>query len=109
MTRARPSSPPASPARARSFPDGAAAAIAELTGEGLDVRDFSYGQPSLDEVFLALTGRAAKSEDDGDEKMTEQRPTRTPRHWRNGRWTAANGRRSPTPCRPRSPTAGGCC
>ena len=40
------------------LPGRAAAAIAELTGEGLDVRDFSYGQPSLDEVFLALTGRA---------------------------------------------------
>ncbi len=46
----------------------AAAAIAELTGEGLDVRDFSYGQPSLDEVFLALTGRSAESEDGGGER-----------------------------------------
>jgi daunorubicin/doxorubicin transport system ATP-binding protein len=43
----------------------AAAAVAELTGAGLDVRDFSYGQPSLDEVFLALTGKPAEDESDG--------------------------------------------
>ncbi len=43
----------------------AAAAVAELTGEGLDVRDFTYGQPSLDEVFLALTGKPAEGTADG--------------------------------------------
>ncbi len=31
-------------------------ALSELTGAGIAVSDFSYGQPSLDEVFLALTG-----------------------------------------------------
>jgi hypothetical protein len=29
------------------------------------VADFSLGQPSLDEVFLALTGRTADDEADG--------------------------------------------
>ena len=37
-----------------------AAAIAALSAAGLTVAHFSLGQPSLDEVFLALTGRAAE-------------------------------------------------
>ena len=35
-------------------------ALAELARSGVAVTDFTLGQPSLDEVFLALTGRAAK-------------------------------------------------
>ena len=31
-------------------------ALGRLTDAGIEVSDFSYGQPSLDEVFLALTG-----------------------------------------------------
>ncbi len=31
-------------------------ALARLTEEGIAVTDFAFGQPSLDEVFLALTG-----------------------------------------------------
>ncbi|MFE7069625.1 ATP-binding cassette domain-containing protein [Streptomyces sp. NPDC057620] len=44
-------------------PDGAAAAekasraLAELAHAGITVDNFSLGQPSLDEVFLALTGK----------------------------------------------------
>jgi ABC-2 type transport system ATP-binding protein len=38
----------------------AALAIAELTRGGIPVADFSLGQPSLDEVFLALTGHPAE-------------------------------------------------
>lgn len=37
----------------------AAHAIAELTRQGIDAIQFSMGLPSLDEVFLALTGRTA--------------------------------------------------
>ena len=37
----------------------AAEAVAELTRAGIGVAGFSLGQPSLDEVFLALTGRSA--------------------------------------------------
>jgi len=50
------------PARlsARIFdPDRAAQALRELTGSGIEISDFALGQPSLDEVFLALTGRPA--------------------------------------------------
>lgn len=32
-------------------------ALQELTESGIEVADFTLGQPSLDEVFLALTGR----------------------------------------------------
>jgi len=34
-------------------------AIAALTDAGIEVGEFAYGQPSLDEVFLALTGHPA--------------------------------------------------
>ena len=42
-----------------------ALALAELSHASVAVTDFSLGQPSLDEVFLALTGRPA--EDDAEE------------------------------------------
>ncbi len=38
----------------------AAQAVAELSRAGVRVADFSLGQPSLDEVFLALTGHPAE-------------------------------------------------
>jgi ABC-2 type transport system ATP-binding protein len=41
-------------------PGKAAEAVAELTRAGIDVAGFSLGQPSLDEVFLALTGHTAE-------------------------------------------------
>jgi ABC-2 type transport system ATP-binding protein len=37
----------------------AARALGRLTGAGIGVSDFALGQPSLDEVFLALTGSQA--------------------------------------------------
>jgi len=40
--------------------DRAAEAVAELSRAGVSIADFSLGQPSLDEVFLALTGRPAE-------------------------------------------------
>jgi ABC-2 type transport system ATP-binding protein len=43
--------------------DRAAEAVAVLTRSGVRIAGFSLGQPSLDEVFLALTGRPAQ---DGD-------------------------------------------
>ena len=42
--------------------DRAAEAIAELSRSGVRIADFSLGQPSLDEVFLALTGHPADDE-----------------------------------------------
>ena len=40
----------------------AARALAALAEAGITVDDFSLGQPSLDEVFLALTDRPASTE-----------------------------------------------
>ena len=40
--------------------DRAAEAVAELARSGVRIADFSLGQPSLDEVFLALTGHPAE-------------------------------------------------
>lgn len=42
-----------------------AAALGELAKSGIDITDFSMGQPSLDEVFLKLTGEPVKHEDNG--------------------------------------------
>ncbi len=42
--------------------DRAAEAVAELAHHGVRIADFSLGQPSLDEVFLALTGHPAEGE-----------------------------------------------
>ena len=42
--------------------DRAAEAVAELARNGIAVAGFSLGQPSLDEVFLALTGHPAEDE-----------------------------------------------
>ncbi|TCJ16156.1 ATP-binding cassette domain-containing protein [Rubrobacter taiwanensis] len=42
-----------------SDPERVANALAELSRCGVAVTDFSLGRPSLDEVFLALTGRPA--------------------------------------------------
>ncbi|MCC5834872.1 MAG: ATP-binding cassette domain-containing protein [Opitutales bacterium] len=43
-------------------------ALAALSQAGIELEQFSLGQPSLDEVFLALTGHPAESE----EKIGEQ-------------------------------------
>ena len=52
-------------------------AITALADAGIEVGEFAYGQPSLDEVFLALTGHPAGDEEqaDGDgvaEQATER-------------------------------------
>ena len=50
----------------------AAEAVAELARSGVRIADFSLGQPSLDEVFLALTGHTAEeSAEEAD--MQEER------------------------------------
>jgi ABC-2 type transport system ATP-binding protein len=41
----------------------AAEAVAELGRSGVRVAAFTLGQPSLDEVFLALTGHTAEEEE----------------------------------------------
>ncbi|MDQ3771049.1 MAG: ATP-binding cassette domain-containing protein [Actinomycetota bacterium] len=52
--------------------DLAAEAVAELSRSGIKIADFSLGQPSLDEVFLALTGRPADEETAHQTIVTEK-------------------------------------
>jgi ABC-2 type transport system ATP-binding protein len=39
-------------------------ALTELTRRGIGVAEFALGQPSLDEVFLALTGHPTETDND---------------------------------------------
>lgn len=48
-------------------PELVAEALGGLAKEGIAVSDFSYGRPSLDEVFLTLTGQAAGDETNAEE------------------------------------------
>jgi ABC-2 type transport system ATP-binding protein len=50
--------------------DRAAEGVAALSRAGISVADFSLGQPSLDEVFLALTGHPA--EEIPDDEIVEE-------------------------------------
>jgi ABC-2 type transport system ATP-binding protein len=54
-----PGSEPLEVAARLANPAQAAAVLAALTEGQVDVAEFSVGSPSLDEVFLALTGRPA--------------------------------------------------
>jgi ABC-2 type transport system ATP-binding protein len=51
-------------------PDRAAETVGELSRAGIGVANFSLGQPSLDEVFLSLTGHPAEEEDAAAEEPT---------------------------------------
>ena len=62
-----PDSDPAALSARVSDPERVAHALAELSRSGVAVTDFALGQPSLDEVFLALTGRPAE-----DDNATEE-------------------------------------
>ena len=57
---AEPSADPAALSARISDPERVARSLAELSRSGIDVTEFALGQPSLDEVFLALTGHAAE-------------------------------------------------
>ena len=52
--------------------DRGAEAVAELSRAGVAIADFSLGQPSLDEVFLALTGHPAEEAADEPTSATEE-------------------------------------
>ena len=41
---------------------------------GIGVANFSLGQPSLDEVFLALTGHTAEDQTEDDESTAIEEP-----------------------------------
>ncbi|MCW3015518.1 MAG: ATP-binding cassette protein [Solirubrobacterales bacterium] len=45
-------------------PDHAAEALVALAQAGIPVAQFALGQPSLDEVFLALTGNVTEPADE---------------------------------------------
>ena len=47
------------------------AVLTELGDAGVEVTEFSLGQPSLDEVFLALTGHPAEDSDHADQPEAE--------------------------------------
>ena len=76
----RPGRPATAPTSRRS--EQASRALAQLADAGIVVDDFSLGQPSLDEVFLALTDRPAASDEDVDDELEasdEHRHRRPPR------------------------------
>ena len=50
-----------------SAADAAARGLALLSREWTEVAGFSLGQPSLDEVFLALTGHSAAQQANSEE------------------------------------------
>ncbi|GAA4559234.1 ATP-binding cassette domain-containing protein [Planotetraspora kaengkrachanensis] len=50
----------------------AARALSELAAAGISVDDFSLGQPSLDEAFLALTGAPARADARTDHPATSE-------------------------------------
>src|SRR5690606_20316554 len=50
-------------------PQRAAALLPELQAAGVRVAEFSLGQPSLDEVFLALTGQRAEESEQNEEEV----------------------------------------
>jgi ABC-2 type transport system ATP-binding protein len=52
--------------------DKAAEAIAEVSRSGIGIADFSLGQPSLDEVFLALTGHTAEDQTQNGARAEEE-------------------------------------
>jgi ABC-2 type transport system ATP-binding protein len=51
----------------------AAETVGELSRSGIGIATFSLGQPTLDEVFLAVTGRPAEQHDTTDEATIERR------------------------------------
>ncbi len=53
--------------------DRGAEAVAELARAGVGIADFSLGQPSLDEVFLALTGHTAEDQVPDDAEAQEEK------------------------------------
>jgi ABC-2 type transport system ATP-binding protein len=58
-----PGSDPMSVTARLANPAQAAAVLTALSQDSVDVAEFSVGNPSLDEVFFALTGHATGIED----------------------------------------------
>lgn len=60
--RVRLESDPAELSTTISSPDAATQALVHLSEAGISVNSYSYGQPSLDEVFLTLTGHTVEGQ-----------------------------------------------
>ena len=56
-------------------PDRAAEAVAALSQAGVKIATFSLGQPSLDEVFLALTGHTAEDQEQNGAGAVQEEQT----------------------------------
>ena len=52
-------------------PAQATAALAKLPLAGIELSSYSLGQPSLDEVFLALTGHDTQSQDPAEQQANQ--------------------------------------
>ena len=63
---------PAALSVACSDTDRAAAAVGELAAAGVRIADFSLNQPTLDEVFLALTGHPAEDQTDDEDTAIQE-------------------------------------
>jgi ABC-2 type transport system ATP-binding protein len=68
-----PSSEPMEVAARLETAEQAAAVLMALSERGIEVAEFSVGNPSLDEVFLSLTGRPAETTP-AETKPTEAKP-----------------------------------
>ncbi len=64
---------PAALSSACADPERAATGVGELARAGIGIAEFSLGQPSLDEVFLALTGHMAEDQVPGDTEQVEEK------------------------------------
>ena len=64
LGEAQPAADPAGLSAPCDDPARAAEALAALAGTGVAVSEFALGSPSLDEVFLALTGHPAEETDE---------------------------------------------
>jgi ABC-2 type transport system ATP-binding protein len=67
-------SDPAALSAACSDADTGAEIVADLARSGLRIATFSLGQPSLDEVFLALTGHTAEEPPGEPDLINEENP-----------------------------------
>jgi ABC-2 type transport system ATP-binding protein len=56
--------------------DRGAEAVGELSRAGVRVAAFTLGQPSLDEVFLALTGHPAEEDESAEDAVATQEEER---------------------------------
>jgi ABC-2 type transport system ATP-binding protein len=60
-------SDPAALSATVSDPERVAGALSELSRAEVPVTEFALGQPSLDEVFLALTGRPVEEAEEEED------------------------------------------